>query len=255
MNDFTLGMRDFVAIAALLAGAPAWAGSYSVSPTRISLNAKAITDVITITNQGDTPLRIQVTTHHWRQTPERNMVLEDTQDIVIFPTLVEIGPKEARALRVGSAIPFGDTEGTYRIQITELPALKADGSVGLQMLTRANVPVFLSPAERAPKGAIAAATVVAGQLQVTAANTGNVTVTVQEVSAAGTRADGSPFVVKAEGWYVLPDATQVYTLDLPAADCPLLRGLDLRLLTTDGTWSGMASVTPEQCGPAAAAGP
>ncbi len=231
---------------------PAHAGNYSVSPTRVDLSPKATTDVITLTNQADTPVRMEVAVKAWSQMLTDNMVLTDTTDLVVFPTLIELGPKEARQLRVGTAVPFGATEATYRILITELPALNTDGSVGLQMLSRANIPVFLAPPKRTPAGAFAGAAMVGGALEVTAINQGNVFFTVKEVRAEGTRTDGKKFATKVDGWYLLPGASLKYTLEVTKEDCPLLTAVNVEIVTTEGTYSGKAPVSPGQCTPVAA---
>ena len=51
------------------------------------------------------------------------MQLEPTEDIVFFPALLTLKPKETRRVRVGSATETDVREKTYRIFVEELPPL------------------------------------------------------------------------------------------------------------------------------------
>jgi fimbrial chaperone protein len=59
--------------------------------------------------------RISVSVFAWGQGPSGEMQLEPTDDIVFFPTLLTLKPKETRRVRVGSATTQDVREKTYRM--------------------------------------------------------------------------------------------------------------------------------------------
>src|SRR4029453_2560001 len=120
-------ISDLVVRAALIAmciapGAmgSAFASSFSVNPTQIYLTSKSKSAILTLRNESDETLRFQLTVFAWDQSAQGEMKLQPTSDIVFFPTLLTLGPKESRNVRVGAATPFDAVEKTYRIFVEEL---------------------------------------------------------------------------------------------------------------------------------------
>ena len=143
------GLLVTALVALVLSAASADAAQFTIDPTtRVQLSARSSSALLTVQNDGPTPIRLQVTTHAWAQSPAGQMELASTDDVVVFPTLVTLQPGERRKLRVAVTAPPGDVERTYRVFLEELPPVAAPGSQGVavQMLTRVGIPVFLQPA-------------------------------------------------------------------------------------------------------------
>ncbi len=98
------------------------------------------------------------------------MQLVQTNDLLFFPSLLEIGPGQSRRVRVGSTVPAGNSELSYRIIVEELPSAGRAAGV-VQVLTRLSVPVFVQPAAPRPK-VVLKARVEGGQLQISLENGG-----------------------------------------------------------------------------------
>ena len=71
--------------------------------------------LLTLRNESNETLQFQLSVFAWTQSPLGQMELEPTEDVVFFPTLLTLKPKETRRVRVGSATPQDVREKTYRI--------------------------------------------------------------------------------------------------------------------------------------------
>src|SRR5687768_17676291 len=78
------------------------AATFTVNPTQIFLSGKTTTALLTLRNDSEETLRFQLTAFGWQQTPAGEITLTPTQDVVFFPALLTLAPKEERRIRVGS---------------------------------------------------------------------------------------------------------------------------------------------------------
>src|SRR5262245_20832967 len=99
----------------------AHASEFDVSPVTLTLNGQMTSTMLTITNRGSEAVRFHVSAFAWDQRPDGEMVLNPTTDVVFFPAMLTLNPKEARNLRVGTNVKPGAVEKTYRIFVQELP--------------------------------------------------------------------------------------------------------------------------------------
>jgi fimbrial chaperone protein len=217
----------------LLHADKAQAGGFDVAPISLTLSAKAANGMLVVTNRSKEPLRFHVSASAWDQTPEGEMVLTPTRDIMFFPAMLTLNPQESRNLRVGVVAKPGTTEKTYRVFVQELPALataeqQGGGTVG--MLVKLGIPVFLEPTA-APK---AAPSVSALQLQgpkfsFNLNNTGNSHFVPDRILVKAR--DGSTVLHTEEvnAWYVLPGRKTRYAVTLPAAVCVGIKSVDVEL--------------------------
>jgi fimbrial chaperone protein len=222
---------------ALLAAAPAAAGEFNVSPTRLSLTEQRHTTLLTLRNVGTEALRFQVTPYHWTQSDTEAVQLTPTSDLVVFPSLLTLAPGESRNVRVGTTASFGETEGTYRIFVEELPPLEPSGERGVRVLTRAGIPVFLAPHRAEAAAKISDVQLTGGTLDVRLENQGNVHFLVQELAATASCAGAEPRQADVHGWYVLPGTARPMSVVLPGGTCAGDGALDLRAVTDQGTWT------------------
>jgi len=258
MNGFravTVAARAALAVLLCLAPARGEAAesAFTVSQVQVFLSAKAKSQVVTVRNVSPTALRFQLNVFAWDQTPEGEMILAPTTDIVFFPPLFALAPGEERNVRIGAATPPSATgEKTYRLFIEELPGPEgapAGGSPGqVTIRTRLGLPIFLEPPKAAVGGRIEALAVRDGRVAFEVRNTGNVHFVTQAVRIDGYGAGGDPVVQGAlEGWYVLPGGKRIYDVALPPDKCPAVKVVSVEVHTAQAVFAERLDVPPAAC--------
>ena len=84
-----------LALAFALAIGTAMAGSIHVMPTTITLGPGKATAVMTITNEGDAPIKTQVRVFAWDQKDNEDR-LTQTQKVVGTPPMAPLAPKQTQ---------------------------------------------------------------------------------------------------------------------------------------------------------------
>ncbi len=201
------------------------AASFEVSPLRVLLSPAAPTGLLTVNNQSAEPLRFQVTAFAWRQGPTGEMILDPTDELVVFPTMLSLKPGEARHLRIGSTAPLGGVQQNYRVFVEELPPLRAPGVSGtIRVLTRMGIPVFRTPAGSAPTPKVEGLAVLHNQVVFALRNVGNAFFVARSVLLRGLSRDGrTVFTSQLPGWYMLAGDRRAYESDLPPEACNAAR--------------------------------
>ena len=206
-----------------LVGAPhAEAASFTVSPTQVFLSAHATSALLTLRNDSDEPLRFQLTLFRWDQSPDGEMTLTPSEDIVYFPKLVALDKREERKVRIGLIGAFGDAERTYRIFVEELPPAVEPGAptAGVRMRTRMGIPIFLEPLKATEASDVTGLTVDNGQVVLRVQNRGTIHFITDTVRVSGTSAQGTLIFNKVvNGWYILAGRSQIYKIPLSDAEC------------------------------------
>jgi len=216
-------VRRSIVLASLVAlalPAAARASSFSLNPMLISLSPSATSVILTVKNETDQELRLQLTVFGWSQTEAGEMTLSPTDDILLFPNLVTLKGGEERRIRVGTSAAFGDTERPYRLFIEELPSAAAQpASSMVTMRTKIGIPVFMEATRAAGAAELQDLTVSGGRASMRLRNTGNVHVIVDRATFRGLDATGQTvFEQTQNGWYVLPGESRVFEQAL-GADC------------------------------------
>jgi fimbrial chaperone protein len=196
------------AAAVLTTSAPASAGAFNVKPIRVFLSKDTGSTVLTIENQAPNVLRLQIRAYTWSNDRHGQPVLTPSDDLIVFPTLVDIMPMERRSIRIGFSGTAAAKELSYRIALDEMPSVESQlgrsRQPGLEVRTRITVPVFFTPLISTAKGGISDVSVNRGVVRADFANEGNVHATVSGVQIVGRDASGSKVVDKhVNGWYVL----------------------------------------------------
>ncbi|MCS6778507.1 MAG: molecular chaperone [Geminicoccaceae bacterium] len=126
-----------------VSGEGPWAATLGVSPTRLELVPGRPAAALTVTNDGDAPLLLQVETFAWRSGPASEE-LEPTRAIVAVPPMVRLAAGERQIVRVArrSTEPPA-VEETYRVLVTEVP--QTEGAGGVRLALRISLPVFVTP--------------------------------------------------------------------------------------------------------------
>jgi fimbrial chaperone protein len=225
-----VALATAVALAAgapLLAVAPAWASGLEVVPVQVGLSKGAPNALVSLKNDSPEDTRYQVELFAWGERRDGTMELSPSKDLVIFPGLFTLKPGEQRNLRVG-ALPtlFAPVEHTYRLFIQELPPeTRPQGSVGVRVLTRIGIPVFLAPVTPpAVHYALTDVSTKGGKLSFTLRNGGNVHLRPAAVQAIARGGEGDVIADrKWDSWYVLAGGERVYQAPLPTENCKQVR--------------------------------
>ena len=236
---------------------PLSAAAFRVTPIQVALSSSSSSALLTLTNESSETLRFQVSAHAWTQGRKGEIELAPTQDIVFFPALLTLEAGKERKIRVGTAVPAGPVEKTYRIFVEELPAAEqpkesATPKSEVRVRTKMGIPIFLQPAAKSQvAGAIESPALVDSQLLFRVRNTGNVHFTLLSVRITGTGASGETiFEKQAEGWYVLPGGTREYEIPVPAAECARVKVFAVEAADERETMKARLEAPPGGCAPA-----
>ena len=215
-----LACGSAAAIAVLLAVPRADASSFTVNPTQVVLSAKVTSTLVTIRNESDEQLRFQLSMFGWTQSLKGEMQLTPTKDIVYFPALLTLAPKEERKIRVGAQVPAGTVEKTYRLFVEELPPPDKPGQTGVRVLTRMGIPIFLEPAAKSGQARLTNLGLRNGTLTFRLANAGTVHFTPQSIRVRALDSSGAVVLdKKIDAWYILAGTEREYDAVVPKPDC------------------------------------
>jgi fimbrial chaperone protein len=207
-----------VTFAALAAAPEADASTFSIDRTRIYLTRQHTSETVTLQNQSDEPLRIEVSAFRWTQVAGESMLLEATDDLIFFPPVATIEPGQSRQIRVAFTGSGAAREAAYRIVIEELPSGEVSGGNTIRVLTRLNVPVFVQPDRATRTPSLGALNREGSTLIVPVLNEGSSHVMVDSITVTGLDvSDSELFAEQTNGWYVLAGSSNVFSLDLPPA--------------------------------------
>jgi fimbrial chaperone protein len=211
------GLARWLAVPALLAMAPAMAGSFSVAPTRVELSGSARTAVVTLRNAAPEPLTVQVSIVGWSQQGGDD-IYAATRELLATPPVLTLGPDEERVVRIAlRREPDPNQDLPYRVFFEEVPPASRAGFNGVNVALRVGVPIFVRSSSRAradlrwelhPEAD--------GKMRVEAINQGtaHVQITGFELSAEGASAAPARANVMK---YVLPRSRMSWIIDAPAS--------------------------------------
>jgi fimbrial chaperone protein len=194
------------------------AATFTVDPTQIFLSGRTGSVLLTLRNESNEVLQFQLSVFAWTQSPSGQMELTPTEDIVFFPTLLTLKPKETRRVRVASATPQDVREKTYRIFVEELPPVDPVSN-GVRVLTKMGIPIFIRPAKEVATAALNDLRQQDGTLRFTLANAGTVHVVPQSIKVRGLTGSKTAFDRDLDGWYVLAGGRREFDLAFPKDAC------------------------------------
>lgn len=229
---------------------PALASTYAVNPTQVVLSAQTTSRLVTLQNLSAETLRFQVTAFRWDQSPQGEMILAPTRDIVAFPSLLTIDAGQQRTVRVGFTGAAGSVEASYRIFVEELPPDAGDRlpGDGIRVLTRTGIPVFMQPKQPAGRMELSQVEAQGGRVTFALRNTGNVHVLPQRIHLQGVSRTGAVMLDREEkGWYLLAGGQRNYQFEIPPQSCDGLTSLQARVVVAGQTLEERLT-TPLQCG-------
>jgi fimbrial chaperone protein len=168
----TMGLTALAAAAWL---PPATAGTFTISPLRVDLSRGAPSAALTVRNEEETAVVVQVETLQWTQGDGQD-ALDPSRDLIASPTVFTLAPQGTQLVRVAlRRAPDATREHSYRLVLQEVPPAPAPDFTGLQVALRLSLPVFVAAeASSPPRLAWSAARNPDGGLTVTAQNTGSI---------------------------------------------------------------------------------
>lgn len=249
----TFGARCHRALIAVFAGlvllqaGNATAATFSVTPTRVDLSGSNANTLLTLRNESEQPVRFQITTFAWMQSESGEIQLSPTDEILFFPALVTLGPKESKKVRIAATAKPSGSEKTYRIFFEELPPLETPeqpSPAAVRILTKMGVPIFVAPEKRIVQGSISDASARDGKVSFDVMNGGTVRFSIFNVKIAGLDAGGNQLFEKEQsGWYVLAGGKRSYELALTPEELAKLKSLRIEVNTDQPADSGFSKLT------------
>jgi fimbrial chaperone protein len=236
-------LRLIVVICSIVS--PALAAEFSVSPIRAEFKPGVISETITVTNDGATPLKAAVKLMEWTQDASGKDVYTESADLVYFPREFEVQGGGRRLIRVGTKAPAGTVERTYRLFVEEVPpnrpsAARAEVAFHFSFA----VPIFLTPAVPRVQLEVADPVVTRGKLSAVVRNTGNQHARLIKVRIT----DDASFSVDLPGWYLLAGSQRSHDTELPREVCRRGRPLKIQVESEGGQSLERAfNVDPAHC--------
>lgn len=224
--SLTNSRLSFLVLWAFLLGTamPAAAGVFSVTPVRIYMTPRDRAVAVTLTNEGDTAIALQADLHAWKQSADGTDELVLTEDLVLSPPIIKLGPRARQVVRLALARPADNAQQlTYRLIVREVPEVTApkDRTVAVPIALALSMPVFVTPP---PAKRQLACEVERGSaaLQTACRNDGSAYAQVRQLTLARGGAQLAQF---EGGVYVLPGARKTVALQgnaaIPAGDATL----------------------------------
>ena len=227
---------------------PAEAGNWRVAPIRISFDATSRSEVVTINNDGDQPLNLEVSAVRWMQDASGQNIYQPATDLIYFPKQLVIEPQKERVIRTGVKVPAGNQEKTYRLFIKEVPDRSQRGPNTVALAIQFGVPVFVKPPNEEISGAIVDPQVAGGVLSARVENRGNSHFRVKNISIIGVSAAGEQqFSKELSGWYLLNNRSRTFEVALPEETCSQINTLDIQIQSDKIELEERINVDPAMC--------
>ena len=224
------------------------AGEWRVTPIRLDLGKDAKNSAVTVFNESEERLQVQMDAMEWTQDAEGKDRYKETRDILFFPRIMIFDRKGEKILRAGIKIPAIEKEKTYRLFIEEIPGPGKAQGANIAIAIRFGVPVFVLPLKEDLRGEVMGIGMSAGTLRVPVRNSGNVHFLIQGIRIHGKNLKGAViFSKELNGWYLLPGASRSYTADVPADVCREIAGFDVEVRTDRLVLNGNLVADPSMC--------
>lgn len=206
----------------ILLPAISFAGAFQVVPPKVTFDfKKGAKASVTMTNQGDEKVTIEVNVVEWTQDANGNEVYKPTKDIAYFPKIFNIEANKDGMVRLGYLGKQPDAEKTYRLFLRELPTAKP-GETAIKTAIQITLPVFIPAVKETliDRMAIENTELLNGKIIVKVRNNGNSHIMAKKIKAVGLDETGKEtFSKEITGWYVLPGISKPFPVDVPSEDC------------------------------------
>ncbi len=213
----------------------AYAGSFNVYPTKLTLVAGAKIGSLTVVNDNDTPANMQVRAKDWTQDENGTGSMLSSDKLTVFPKIFKVPPHGKKVVRVGYQGKILSKELAFRVYIRELP-VDEPGKMGMKMAVQISIPVFLRPANASqePSPQLNGISVRNGKLVAWVKNPGIRYLMAKKIDVTGSKADKETYSGTANGWYVLAGINKAFKLKLSRKDCLKMDNIHLSVPTNTG---------------------
>ena len=254
MNTYRIRLSSVIAVLLGCLGASmatvSLAGDFSVAPIRMFLSKDRKSDVVTVRNNGTTPLQFEIRPKKWTQDADGTDVYADTEELLIFPGLMTLKGGEDRDIRIGMKIPPGASENTYRVFIDELPPSQTGdaNAANVGFLINFGLPVFFAPIEPKAQLQIEALSLAGGQVSARLVNSGNVFQFIQEMAVIGLDASGTEiFRQPLTDRYLLAGTARTYTTIISSDHCKALAVVEFSVRTDKSSANANKNADEHAC--------
>jgi fimbrial chaperone protein len=212
----------------LLLHSQASAGSFKAVPVKVFLDAQAKTTILTIINQGEEKVTVQLDAKTWQQDDAGKDLYSETKDLIFFPRIATIEKGEEQIVRIGYQGIQENREKTYRLFIQELPVSKP-GEMQLKLALTMSIPIFVQPVKEGPMDwSVEAAGLSEETLRVKVRNGGNKHIMVGRITTSGIDETGSEvFSRETAGWYTLAGTSKIFQIPVTHESCLKIKTLQV----------------------------
>lgn len=205
-----------LALASLAGAVPAWAGSLSVMPVRVDVAAGRRFCSLTLGNDSDRPMAVQVRAYAWSREESGADVFDPEPGFLVNPPITTLAPGASKLVRCSLPAPdpavsdpASQAERQWRLIVDQLPDPDYDVPGTVQTLLRISIPVFRAGDKAAPRLAASLATAGGGHA-VRIANPGTAHVKGLAVTLTGPDGDA---VTMTRTFYLLAGGAQVVPVE------------------------------------------
>lgn len=245
----------------LLTPAPVWSASFRVYPTKVFIDAKSKSGSLRITNEAEEPLNLELRAVNWEQDGGGKDQYSPSDQLLFFPKIVTLKPKEERVVRVAyRGAVDGTGERTFRMVAEEMPSPPVPGRSEIKVLIRATVPVFVMPEglsaqDEVPEEnwSVQWAGVSEGKAAIVVRNDGRRHLVPTGITLTASQEGGDPITLTGKTWYVLGSRARTFEFPLPEAACRKARDWKVEVVLVAQVKELTESLTPESqaCAPPA----
>jgi fimbrial chaperone protein len=158
------------------------AGSFQVNPIRVDMSAGVTTAALTIRNDGEEPVVVQLSVAAWSQESGEDKY-GATIEALVTPPIATIAPGAQQVVRVGlRRTPDPRQELAFRLFVQEVPPPPKPDFNGLQVALRVSLPIFVAPLAPPIRQLAWSAKVESdGTIRLTLRNTGNTHIQISDL--------------------------------------------------------------------------
>lgn len=209
-----------------------WAGPFTVSPVRIYMTPSDKAVAVTINNDSDKDLVMQADVYTWKQRPNGEDDLALTEDLLLSPPIIKLGPKMRQVVRLARLHPVQQArQQTYRLIVREIPeARPKTENIQLQIAVAFSIPIFITPPNTKYQLECKTARTAADSASVSCRNNGTAYAQIIDFSLVGM--NGDKLASRSNGGYILPEIERNFDIKsengkpVPAGNAKLTVMLD-----------------------------
>jgi fimbrial chaperone protein len=190
--------------------AAATAGVFSVTPVRLYMTPRDRAIAVTLTNEADTEVVLQADINTWTQKPDGTDELVLTEDLILAPPIIKLGPKARQVVRLALLKPAdASRQLTYRMIIREVPEILPAPGIQVPIALALSMPVFVTPPVAKRQVSCTVQRPEAKTVGLQCGNTGTAYAQIREAAVMR----GEQALAKFEGGsYILPGASKIVSL-------------------------------------------